>query len=318
MKAKQFTRRRTTKELLSYIRELETRAVEYRKMEEQSVQMVAALQKSEVRYRTVVEDQTEFICRFRPEFILTFVNRSYCDYYGKTREELIGHSLFPLMEKQDRKIVRRQISSLTQEEDDNTYEQHIVSPDGEIRWQQWNNKALFSPSGTLIEIQSVGRDITCLKKAEASMKMMANKLQSQKSALQKKNIALREVLEQIDVEKREIKEKVAANIRESVLPLLYKLKIEVTPQGGKLLELLRSALEEISSSFGRKIARADFELTIREIEICSMIKSGISSKEIARLLYISFNTVENHRTNIRRKLGIANQRVNLAAFLTGL
>lgn len=304
--------------MLRYIRDLEKRNAEYKKVEEHNVSMVKALQKSEARYRAVVEAQTEFVCRFNPDFILTFVNQAYCDYYGKTRKELIGHSLLPLMEVKDREIVRRQLTSLSRNRDSNTYEQYIVSPNGEVRWQQWNNKAIFGPNGPPIEFQSVGRDLTFRKKAEAAMKALADELKSQKTALQKKNIALREVLEQIEAEKRDIKERVAANIRESVFPLVYKLEMEVTPQGGKLLELLKSALAEISSSFGRKIAQAGYELTLREIEICSMIKSGISSKEIAQLLHISFNTVENHRTNIRRKLGIVNQRLNLAAFLTGL
>ena len=55
-----------------------------------------ALQESEARYRAIVQDQTEFICRFLPDRTLTFVNEACCRFLGKKSEDLIGHSLSPL------------------------------------------------------------------------------------------------------------------------------------------------------------------------------------------------------------------------------
>ncbi|MHC4453627.1 MAG: helix-turn-helix transcriptional regulator [Planctomycetota bacterium] len=55
--------------------------------------------------------------------------------------------------------------------------------------------------------------------------------------------------------------------------------------------------------------------TAKEIEVCNMIKNGLTSKEIASLLNISFLTIEKHRVNIRRKLGIINKDINLTSFL---
>jgi DNA-binding CsgD family transcriptional regulator len=59
-------------------------------------------------------------------------------------------------------------------------------------------------------------------------------------------------------------------------------------------------------------------LTPREIEICNLIRGGMSSKEIAHLLDVTDKTVETHRRNIREKLGILNKRVNLASLLRTL
>ena len=47
---------------------------------------------SEKRLRAVVEDQTDLICRFKPDGTLTFVNRAYCQFHGKSKEELLGTS----------------------------------------------------------------------------------------------------------------------------------------------------------------------------------------------------------------------------------
>lgn len=53
----------------------------------------AALRDSEARYRSVVEEQTDLICRSRPDGIITFVNEAGCRYWGLKREEIIGSNL---------------------------------------------------------------------------------------------------------------------------------------------------------------------------------------------------------------------------------
>ena len=49
-----------------------------------------ALKQSEARYRAVVEGQTEFIIRCRPNGALSFVNDAYCRHLGLGREILLG------------------------------------------------------------------------------------------------------------------------------------------------------------------------------------------------------------------------------------
>ena len=59
--------------------------------------VIAALQQSEQRYRSVVEHQSDLVCRYLPDTTLTFVNEAYCRFFGKSREELIGQPLTALM-----------------------------------------------------------------------------------------------------------------------------------------------------------------------------------------------------------------------------
>ena len=58
---------------------------------------IEKLRASEARYRGVVEDQTELICRFLPDWTLTFVNEAYCRYFGKARDEFIGRNFMSLI-----------------------------------------------------------------------------------------------------------------------------------------------------------------------------------------------------------------------------
>jgi len=127
------------------------------------------LKKSEARYRHIVEDQTEMICRFLPGGILTFVNDAYCRYFGKKREELIGRSFMSLIPEEDHVVVKKGLSVLTQDNPVATSEHQVILPNGEIGWQQWINRAIFNNEGKFIEYQSGGRDITKLKRTEEAL-----------------------------------------------------------------------------------------------------------------------------------------------------
>ena len=119
-----------------------------------------ALRRSEERYRNVIEDQTEFICRFLPDGTHVFINEAYCRYFGLKRDEIIGHRFRPKIPADDRERVRRFFVSLTQDNPIDSIEHRIIMLDGSIRWQAWSDRAIFDLSGTIIEYQSVGRDIT--------------------------------------------------------------------------------------------------------------------------------------------------------------
>ncbi|MBW2573870.1 MAG: response regulator [Deltaproteobacteria bacterium] len=118
------------------------------------------LRENEERYRTVVEDMPAMICRFRCDGTLTFVNSAYCNYFNKKEEELIGQNLFQFILKEEQNKVKNHFMSLDQKRPTITYEHQVIAPDGEIRWQQWTDRALFDDQNHLVEYQSIGRDIT--------------------------------------------------------------------------------------------------------------------------------------------------------------
>src|ERR1041384_4628210 len=66
-----------------------------------------ATEASEKRFRAVVEDQTDLICRFRPNGEITFVNGAYCRFRGKTKEELLGTDFLQTLAGGERAIPLR-------------------------------------------------------------------------------------------------------------------------------------------------------------------------------------------------------------------
>jgi PAS domain S-box-containing protein len=129
-----------------------------------------ALNESEERYRNVVEDQTEFICRFRPDGTHIFVNEAYCRYFSLNRKEILGHRFRPKIPEKDRERVKRFFASLTPDHLVDFIEHRIIMPDGSIRWQRWSDRAIFDKDGHIREYQSVGRDTTEQKTVENALR----------------------------------------------------------------------------------------------------------------------------------------------------
>ena len=156
---------------------VETRIQEFKKVNEELQirfielhQTQLALQKSEKRYRAVVESQTEMICRLFPDGTITFVNDAYCRYFDKGREELIGHKFMPLIPESDRDKVFENMASLNPNTPVITHEHRVLAPNGKICWHKWINRAIFDDKSNLVEYQAVGWDITSRVRVEEALR----------------------------------------------------------------------------------------------------------------------------------------------------
>jgi diguanylate cyclase (GGDEF)-like protein/PAS domain S-box-containing protein len=131
------------------------------------------LREAEERYRTVVEAQTELVCRFLPDLTLTFVNEAYCRYFGRTPGEVIGRSFVERVPVEDRVYYEEQLTRLNKEDPRRTIEHRVLTPEGGVRWQQWTDTAIFDGEGRIVEYQSVGRDVTERKALEEKLEHQA-------------------------------------------------------------------------------------------------------------------------------------------------
>jgi PAS domain S-box-containing protein len=144
----------------------------------------AALKESEAHYRAIVEDQTELICRFLPDGTITFVNEAFCRYFGRTPEELVGHELMSSASQERKQHCKEWFAALSPKTPTATHEHRVTMPDGEIRWQQWFDRAILDDQGQIIEFQSVGVDITKRKQIEAEREQLMSALERHAIQLQ--------------------------------------------------------------------------------------------------------------------------------------
>ena len=134
----------------------------------QTEEMEKALQQSEARYRAIIEDQTELICRYRSDSTVSYVNSAFCEYFGIEKDQLIDREYTPVVYEADRERVQHLINSMDRTNPTVTVVNRVLAK-GQVRWTQWNNRLIFDVDDEY-EYQAVGRDITAFKEIEAKLK----------------------------------------------------------------------------------------------------------------------------------------------------
>lgn len=134
---------------------------------------LAELKFSEARYRAIVEDQTELICRSLPDGTITFANDAYCRYFNQEKELIYKTKFLDMVHTNDLTNVQACIVSLSPEVPVKTFEHRVIMPNGDIRWLYWTHRAIYNDDNILIDYQSVGRDITERKIAEDQLRYLS-------------------------------------------------------------------------------------------------------------------------------------------------
>lgn len=116
-------------------------------------------QATSIPYRAIIEDMSELVVRWKPDGTRLFVNDAYCRLFGSSREELIGTTFWPLITEVDRARVRERIAALSPDSPV-VVGRHRATASGRLVWMEWVDRALYDSEGQLLELQSVGRDIT--------------------------------------------------------------------------------------------------------------------------------------------------------------
>ena len=128
------------------------------------------LKLTEARYRAIIEGQTDLVCRCLPDGTLTFVNDAYCRFFGRPCEDLLGANLLSLIPLEDQAQVAARLTECTADHPINLCEHWVLRGDGAVRVLQWTNQAIFGEDETLIELQSIGRDVTEQRRIEAALR----------------------------------------------------------------------------------------------------------------------------------------------------
>lgn len=129
------------------------------------------------KYRAVIEDQTEFICRFDQDGTLTFINDAYYRFFSHKRRELIGRHFLSFVPEEDRSNIDELLIRINPDNPLISYENRVIMPDGDELWQHWSCRAIYEKNGALLEYQAVGRDISHRKQAENELITINKKLE---------------------------------------------------------------------------------------------------------------------------------------------
>lgn len=173
------------------------------------------------------------------------------------------------------------------------------------------------------ELTDTLKRLTCemevRKRTEVMLRSREMELQNRGVELEEMNAALKVLLKQREEDRSTMEMNIISNMKTFVLPHLERLHSAPLDENlMKSVSMIASHIEEITSPFTRKISSEFLGLTPTEIQVASLIREGKSSKDIARLMNISLNTVHTYRYNIRRKTGLKRNKVNLRSYLRTL
>lgn len=124
------------------------------------------LYKSKSRYKAIVEDLTDFVVRYKLDGSLTFVNKAFCMFYGKTEEELMSGKIYDTIFKDDLIMVKNKIVKINYKNQVVKLEHRVKLPNKEIRWLRSTIRGIFGKNNEIIEYQFVATDITEKKETE--------------------------------------------------------------------------------------------------------------------------------------------------------
>jgi PAS domain S-box-containing protein len=203
------------------------------------------------------------------------------------------------------------------------YEYRITLPDGQVRWLRVLGRTVFSgrkPQDQALCANGIIQDITEQKLAEEALRKAQEDLEQRvverTAELEKTNATLVMMLDYARKAETDIQERVVANLRTTTLQLLDTLKKQQLSQGARdLVELLEKNTQNLAHPLARRLESLLLRLTARELQVANFIRQGKSTKDIMELLNLSFQTVESHRNNLRKKLGLRHKKINLRTYL---
>ena len=171
----------------------------------------------------------------------------------------------------------------------------------------------------LLANQKLQDEVESRKLAQGALLQKSKELEVYAVGLEEANIALKVLLKERENERHALEEKVVCNINELTQPHLEKLAAgNLNQRQRAIVDAIKSSLDDITSPLSRRFIIESSHLTPVESQVANFIRKGKTTKEIAGFMGVATSTIDFHRLNIRRKLGLTNKKMNLESYLKSL
>ncbi|MCX5831408.1 MAG: PAS domain S-box protein [Deltaproteobacteria bacterium] len=252
-----------------------------------------------------------------------YVNKYFANLFGKLPEEIVGRQVKEILPADvyqralpyiDRALSGKRIR----------YE-NMVPIQGEPRWFSIDYMPEIDEQGSINTIIILGFDISEQKQAgeeleryrehlEHMVKERTTELESNNITLHELNTALTVLLKKREDDKKDLEERFVTNIQNLVLPYIEFIKRgHLDVRQLTQLDIMEAHLRELATPLLKNLRQ--FNLTPKEIKVATLVRQGKSTKEITEILGIGSASIDIHRKNIRKKLGLSNRNINLESHL---
>ncbi|MDD1708498.1 MAG: PAS domain S-box protein [Methanoregulaceae archaeon] len=261
------------------------------------VRMRTMLRKSEVQYQNLMDSASSIVLRVDTTGAIRFINKAGAAFFGYNPDELTGKNLvetiLPRKSRTGRDLARMVHEVIQNPEEFEVNVNENMKRNGERVWIAWTNRAIRDEAGRVIELISVGTDITDRKidAAESSLTLAP---------------WISMVLEDTD-------------INEDVFDAMYAISVELSREGregkpigttfliGDAEEVLRKSTQLILNPFeghpfsARNVRNPEVRETIKELSQIdgAFVVSGTGVVEAAG----RYITIDTSRASIPKGLG---------------
>jgi PAS domain S-box-containing protein len=281
----------------------------------------AALRDSEKRHRAIMNHAPDAILVSDIEGNIVDSNPKARNLFGYSKREFLGLHFTKLHPPEDLKRVKEAFKNIVNKKKYRIGDVHMLTKDGRMIDVDIN--------GTRIELEdrsltiAIFREMTEYKKKQEQLKAAQKNLEAQIAErtmeLMQSNTALKVLLSNIDQEKTNRDGKLMMSLQAQISPHIQALNEGNLSASQKAhAKLIEKSIQNVTSQFTTKILSDIAKLTPKEIQVASLIKEGMATKDIAKFMHLSRKTVDIFRGNIRKKMGLDSQKASLKSHLLAL
>jgi PAS domain S-box-containing protein len=265
-------------------------------LERQVQERALALARSQKMLRTVFQGVGKGIILVDADGEVLESNQKACETFGIHPENIQGAHIGSLCADADREIILRMMDVIVEN-------QVLSSEVTALYVDKRSFPAVFTVSVITVEGHRLWIIIT---EDISGQKGLEKQLKTEKVLTEEANIALRNVLKTIQREREDLADKLSRHITHDLFPILHKIRSAASDEERNgYLDLMGELLTTLTRGSEPQMDFARHRLSKAEMKICSFIQAGFSSKEIGATMNLAFDTVQTHRKNIRKKLGLA-------------
>lgn len=270
------------------------------------MQRPMALTTSEKILSAIFVSVGEGILLVDQDFEVVKANQRACEIYGLLDQNLIGADIRALTDESGARTLTRLFDELIEGQ----------RMGAEIASLYVDGKT-FPSTVTVTRSDLDGKKYwPIIVRDDTDRKIMENQLRQEKQQIEEMNLTLKTVLKSIEQDRKDFENRLASKIRTSLLPGVNKIEKAADEKVRKsYLALLEQQLLSLTAGFEKELHAGLLKLTRTEIEVCRLVQAGCSSKDICDAMKLSFETVQTHRKNIRKKLDLNGKKLNLHTFL---
>ncbi len=239
-------------------------------------------------------------------------NASFCQWFGLKKNKVTGQTFDKILSEAAAKKDRVKDEQLIKKGITQEYQGKLDNLDG-LRNDVVFNKAIFkNENDEIAGIIGAMFDVTEREQAQ-------RKLTEKSQALKHANMSLRILIKQLSDAQSEDRLNNMPNLKELVMPSSEQLEVMLdSPTERGYLENIMLNLNRVTSNFSKQLAAMNLGLSPKEIQVADLIRIGLSNKESSLQMNVTKSTIEFHRDNLRKKLGLKHEKKNLRAYILAL